>query len=352
MLNVQLTNNHATLKPPLISVASDLFDSPSAWLDSPHVAFESWISRQPVADSTRVVRTAMWGKFLRYLDSLGVRLDKCTPQHVAHFILSSGLEKEQAWRYIKLIERVYTHLGAIGLNLPNPGQHAGREGVNNRRNDPMRFLDQKEREKLENHLRSGLARAGDEIALIRPEKEKRKKEYAALWAVMRDATVAAVLYGAGVKVSELERLSVNCTSDVLRDGGTLFLPRSGFDLERRIPCLAVGSYALTAWLPVLSAEPSLGKTLFPALISRRRSDQLQQTAQMHPATVFRRVKTLLEDAGITDARACGQTLRNTYAAHLIESGMDDAAIADALGFTGDFSVSHLRQEHAAFFGRM
>jgi len=65
--------------------------------------------------------------------------------------------------------------------------------------------------------------------------------------------------------------------------------------------------------------------------------------------MFRRVHRLLDLLGIKDARTCGQTLRNTYAAELIESGMDDAGIVSAMGYQGDFSIQRLRAEHADFY---
>ena len=129
------------------------------------------------------------------------------------------------------------------------------------------------------------------------------------------------------------------------------MPRSGFDLERRVPLLQVAEEALKVWVPFREGESDLGRVLFPALITRRRDDQRTLTAAMHPATVFRRVKALLDAIGISGDRACGQTLRNTYAACLIESGLDDLAIIEALGFKGEFSVLHLRAEHEAFCNR-
>lgn len=343
MNHVQLTNNPPPRNPPSLSESADLFDSPETWSDSPDLAFSSWLKAQPVADSTRRVRASMWGKFLRYLDSLGLTLAAVSAAHVSGFINHAALEKEQAWRYVKLIERVYVHLNALGLCDGNPARSAGHKGVGNRRNDPMRFLVNEERQRLQNYL-LGVLREAEEAWAQNQTKKMKKTEYAALWAGVRDVAVAAVLVGAGVKVSELRALSVNCTSDT----GVLVVPRSGFDMERRIPLLPVAVEALRVWMLFREPDKDLGRVLFPAVISRRRDDQRTQTAAMHPSTVFRRVSALLNDADIRDARACGQTLRNTFAASLIESGADDETIVAALGFKGVFSVPHLRLEHERF----
>jgi len=352
MTDVQLTNNHQAIGslPASLSASPELFDSPLYWATSPVEAFASWISGQPVADSTRRVRSSMWNKFVRYLDSVGVGLAECEAHHVSGFIEQASPkegQKEQGWRYVKLIERVYVHLNGIGLTQTNPARLAAQRGVEKKPNAPMHFLSKEERQKLNNYVRSVLLQAGEEAAGLKQNKEERKAEYATLWAVMRDATVAAVLVGAGVKIGELGWLSVNCTSD----SGVLVVPRSGFDLERRVPLLQVAEEALKVWVPFREGESDLGRVLFPALITRRRDDQRTLTAAMHPATVFRRVKALLDAIGISGDRACGQTLRNTYAACLIESGLDDLAIIEALGFKGEFSVLHLRAEHEAFCNR-
>jgi len=343
MTDVQLTDNHKTINTSQV----DLFDSLGDWSASPALAFSSWLSRQPVADSTRRVRISMWGKFLRNLDMFVLSLDEVEGHHVASFLHREGLEKEQGWRYVKLIERVYDHLIALGMPVLNPGRIAGVQEVHTRRNDPMRFLNREEKQKLENYVRSMLkeakdAAAGFEIDEIDEIDEKAK--YADLWAVCRDATVAAVLVGAGMKTNEIIRLSVNCTSVP----GLIIVPRSGFNMERRIPLLPLAVDALATWMPYRDAEKDLGRVLFPALVRHRRDDQNTLTSSMHPSTVYRRMRALLNAAGIIDARACGQTLRNTFAGELINMGADDQMLFDVMGFKGDFSVLHLRSEYERF----
>lgn len=343
MNDVQLTDNHS---PNTAQV--DLFDSLGDWSVSPTLAFSSWLTRQPVADSTRRVRISMWGKFLRNLDKFGLSLAEVEGHHVASFLHREGLEKEQGWRYVKLIERVYDHLIALGMPVPNPGRIAGVQEVHTRRNDPMRFLNREEKQKLENYIRSMLQQVGDAIAagveIVKIDEKTQEAKYDELWAVCRDATVAAVLVGAGVKTNEVVRLSVNCTSV----SGLLIVPRSGFNMERRIPLLDLAVDALAIWKTCRGADKNLGRVMFPALTKLRRDDQHTLTSSMHPATVYRRMRALLNAAGIVDARACGQTLRNTFAGELINMGADDQMLFDVMGFKGDFSVLHLRAEYERF----
>ena len=343
MIDVQLTDNQTIQYIP----SEDFFDSPALWIAQPVLAFSSWLSGQPLANSTRIVRSAMWGKFLRYLDSFEISLVQCEPHHVSGFLNHFNLDKEQGWRYVRLIERVYNHLIILGLNIPNPAQHAGQSDVHTRQNDPMRFLDKKEKQNLENCIYFVLQEAAQLGSATTLKRQKGRREYTKIWVWVRDATVAAVLVGAGLKVSEAVRLSVNCTSD----SEMLIVQRAGYKLERHIPLMPLAIEALRAWLPYRATESNLGPVLFPALVSRRRDDQHILTSTMHPTTLFRRVSLLLKQAGITDARACAQTLRNTYAADLIDSGANDEMIFEAMGYVGDYSVSHLRGEYERFMKR-
>lgn len=339
--NVQLTDNAQTGNRASLSDSPDLFDSPEAWISSPDIAFSSWLSRQPMADSTKKVRSSMWKKFLRYLNHVGIALDACDARHIAAFIESSGLEKEQGWRYVKLIERVYVHLNGLGVNSINPARSAGKKGVNTRLNDPSRFLDKEEKEKLMKFL-SGNLLTIEEAYQHNKKKKMKKNEFAVAWARSRDLAMVAVLVGAGTKVSELVRLSVNCTST----HGVLVVPRLLFDMERRITLLPIAVEALRVWMLYREPGRELGNVLFPSVVNKRRDDQRTLTASMHPASVHRRIKDIMALAGITDARACAQTLRNTYAATLIDQGATDDEVNDALGFVGDFSCARLRLTHA------
>jgi integrase len=341
MPNVQLTNSNPNPK------SGSLLDTLPAWLDSPEKPFPDWLKNQGRADSTIRVKSSMWGKFLRYLGSIGVPMHECLPSHVADFITLGHLDKEQGWRYIKLIERTYAHLNALGLNLANPGQLAGKNTPTIGHNAPMRFLDKEEKHRLENYVLMKLSQAEDAFPWYREEKKKKKKEATVLFACTRDAAVSALAYGAGMKVSEIIRLSVNCTLD----NEVLDLPRLKFEMDRKIPLFPVAAEALRVWGLYRNLELDMGAVMFPSDTTRRRDDQRKQTAHMHPATVFRRVSALLHAAGIEDARACGQTLRNTYAAELIEAGVEDDVLCEAIGYQEVTSALHLRAEYERFLIR-
>lgn len=72
---------------------------------------------------------------------------------------------------------------------------------------------------------------------------------------------------------------------------------------------------------------------------------------MAPSSIFRAVRSILNDANITGPRACGQTLRNSYAASLITLGFDDQQLTDALGLYELVSAVRLRNAWTTFHGR-
>lgn len=327
--------------PQSASPCTDVFDSPDVWLSSPDIAYSSWISSHKLLPTTKEVYISMWAKFTRWLSEQGVSLRDCQAHHISVFLDSSELKKGHRQRYVRLIERVYHHLNSLGLVCHNPGQKAGIEKVGAGQNDPTRFLSIGEREKLCEYLRSMFNPVVNEKEKVEEEKSRKGKEgRAALqWAFVRDAAVAAAMIGGGMKVSEVTRLTVNCT---FAPQG-MVIPADGNIREHTARLFPVAQEAFDAWRRCRAELEVSADTMFPSALDRRRHDQRVATAAMHPATVYRRIHALLEEAGITGDRACCQTLRNTYAAMLIEEGASDLELAECLGLFVDFSAQRMRE---------
>jgi hypothetical protein len=102
-----------------------------------------------------------------------------------------------------------------------------------------------------------------------------------------------------------------------------------------------------------------GRVYFPADVSRRKNGHKGVFPALPPPQIYRRINALFKLFGIDQSlarqagaarnevtlRNGGQTLRNTYAAILIERGETDEVIAEALGLFADFSVPRLRDAH-------
>lgn len=322
---------------PLGAQTPDLFDASQEWLTSPVLAFSSWLSsfdgdeKKRLRPASKTVYISMWSKFTRYLVEQGIGLGDCRSQHIAHFLDHVGLEKHHRQRYVRLIERTFVHLIEIQVAAHNPGSKAGYERVGKGSNDPTRFLTADERQRLFDKL---------QMVLIQSAGLEGNEGNPQFWLTLRDAVIASTMAGAGLKVSELVTLTVNCTSQK----GKLVVPDE-FGQKHAARLLPIAEDALSAWWPWRERMAGGSELVFPADMKRRRNDQQRKTAAMHSATVYRRVAALLEDVGVTGERACCQTLRNTYAAILIEQGASDAELSESLGLYVDLSAQRMREAY-------
>ncbi|HEV7864703.1 MAG TPA: tyrosine recombinase [Acidimicrobiia bacterium] len=135
---------------------------------------------------------------------------------------------------------------------------------------------------------------------------------------LRDDAVLEILYGAGLRVSELCGLG---PSDVDQRGGmvTVLGKRSKI---RRVPLGEVAMAAIRAYLDsgrrILSGPTSPPDALF----LNRRGRRLTP----------RDTRRILERRLLTDGRAISpHTLRHAYATHLLEGGADLRAVQELLG---------------------
>lgn len=342
------------MNPIAASPSSDkrrLFDDLTAWLNEPLPIFTAWMAVHPVQDSTREVKQFMWGKWCRWLEHHGLRLDRIEPAQIAKFFEEEKIAKAHRYRYLRLIETVYIHLALLGLSIENPGRLAALERLGKGENDPTVFLSREEKEQVEKVIRAWLTVSpipggqGGDIKGSEEKKSKGKKGRKKQdWIRVRDAAVCSVMMGSGATVWALERLTVSCTNST---EGHLSLPRTGAPNYEAL-LLPIGDLGLEAWLRRRrELGPTIGDWMFPADQSARiNPTTLTTSAGMHPSTLFRAVRGLLREAGITGARACGQTLRNTYGAALVDLGLPDDLIATYMGFHDATSALRLRANWA------
>ncbi len=135
----------------------------------------------------------------------------------------------------------------------------------------------------------------------------------------RDKAILEVLYGCGLRVSELVGLDLR---DVLFDDEVLRVMGKGRK-ERVVPLLGTAREALAtyvdAWRPVLARGGRDGGAVF----LNRRGGRLSRQA------VFGIVETYGAVVGIKGLHP--HTLRHTYATHLLEGGMDLRVVQELLG---------------------
>ncbi len=324
------------------SSSEDLFDELTTWFETPAIAYASWLSRQPYATSTKTVYIAMFTRFCEWIGEQGKRLDRCEKDDLRRFLdtanpnLPESRRRPQTGRqrqqYVRQLERVFVHLNALGVGGLNPGRQAAYDRMGQHNDKPTRFLTSKERDALVQTI---------EQAVTKLELEGSSP---ADWLEYRDFALVALLLGAGLKVSHIKRLTLNCI-DLTEARLDLSLPR--YTHRARIMPFAIAP--LRAWLAIQARRNGEEMSGTHPVFEGDRSVGYGRTAKslfMHASSIHRRTQRRLEAAGVTGDRACAQTLRNTYAGLLIDAGASDAELVDFMGLKASITSTRLRQAYA------
>lgn len=303
-------------------------------LSDPSNLFEQWTHTLPGKESTRRVKAAMGGKFFRWVEKRGFRVEEITEKMVEAFLQEEGITKEQRYRYVRLIELYYAFLISLGLSVPNPGQQAAVTMIRGA-NDKTRFFDEDELARIEAGVRDVLCK---ERSVSADRKDRTEN-----WPYRRDVAIVGIALGGGLRLIELRELTVNCTYgpeglDIDGHGGVL---------AHRAAWQSVGLFALETWLAERRTMSVPGNALFPPELASRRPG-MTLPAKLDETTLYRRVRRILNDFGITGPRVAPQTLRNTYAAMAIDAGWSDAMILSYMGLHDEVTVPRLRNNLTDF----
>jgi integrase/recombinase XerD len=133
----------------------------------------------------------------------------------------------------------------------------------------------------------------------------------------RDRALLEVLYGAGLRISELTALDLDDLDPVER----LVRVRGKGDRERIVPYGEVAAEALDAWL--VQGRPALGPR-DPAVFVNARGGRLSRQG------AWQRVKAHADRVGLAD-RVTPHTLRHSFATHLLDGGADVRSVQELLG---------------------
>ncbi|MFA9428583.1 site-specific tyrosine recombinase XerD [Egicoccus sp. AB-alg2] len=134
---------------------------------------------------------------------------------------------------------------------------------------------------------------------------------------LRDRAILEVLYGAGLRISELTGLDVDDVDRVDR----LVRVRGKGDKERIVPYGELAAVALDAW--IVQARPTLaGRT--PALYLNARGGRLTRQG------AWKIIVAHADRVGLGE-RVSPHTLRHSFATHLLDGGADVRAVQELLG---------------------
>jgi len=303
----------------------NIFDTVETWKENPETAFASWVNEQEFKESTKHVYITMFSNYCQWMRQKNVKVEYWESQHLAEFLESSGLKKNQRQRYLVLIERAFNHMWRLGYKGDNPGRRAGFQKLGGGLNDPTHFLSQEERTTFINQLLSPRPTAASDDPSD--------------WIYQRDIALSSVLMGGGAKTAQALRVTVNCID--LKEG-LISLGDDRQTRRHRARLLPFAIGVLENWLKARAALPIPGDLLFPTDREGPGVKPWPMKYNMHPSTAFLRVQLLLQSCGIKGDRACPQTLRNTYAAILIEEGVSNELLAEYLGMVQLRSAKRIR----------
>jgi integrase/recombinase XerC len=137
------------------------------------------------------------------------------------------------------------------------------------------------------------------------------------WIAARNAAVLALLYGAGLRISEALGLS---RSEAPRADGDALRIRGKGGKERIVPVLPAVSAAIAAYLKACPHSPGPNAPLFLGARGGR----------LNPRIVQRAMEKLRSALGLPET-ATPHALRHSFATHLLANGGDLRSIQELLG---------------------
>jgi integrase/recombinase XerC len=147
---------------------------------------------------------------------------------------------------------------------------------------------------------------------------------------LRDRALLELLYGAGLRVGEVEQLDVRDVD--LHRGDVRVLGKGG--KERVVPLPGAARDAIAAWLDSRSAPGLLAEPLFTALrrgAGARSGTRTGRAPRRLGARDIRRVLASRARGAGVPGRVHPHRLRHSYATHLLDMGADLREIQELLG---------------------
>jgi integrase/recombinase XerC len=181
--------------------------------------------------------------------------------------------------------------------------------------DPAALLG---RPKVISRLPVVLRQAEAEALVEAPEDVPSEDDAVAAAIAIRDRAVLELMYGSGLRVSEVAGLTLERLD--LERGRVLVFGKGS--KERELPISDPSAEALEAWFE--RGRPELARAAVPDLFLNRHGDRLG-------VRDIRRLVGRYGGAALAGRRVTPHTLRHSFATHLLEGGADIRAVQELLG---------------------
>ncbi|KFI07647.1 tyrosine-type recombinase/integrase [Massilia sp. BSC265] len=313
----------------------------SSWDDNPTKAFDAFVVSLDFAETAKrlpadgklktvskqsvAIYAYMFRSFCNWMTEQGKTFSTIDQADIKRFINRADehgqvINSKIAYRYLRLLERCYQHLGAD----PNPARQAilATGPAEFKRDDPGRALSEDQLRRFFDALPSA------------PVRLRRTTPFDG-WKRRRDRAMQLVMALAGLRVSEAIGLLLTEVGQQADLDGAIELtitPSQKHDTSHEHVTLLPreGAVELQAWLKERAEMGIPGDFVFPANTEGRR---------MIKKTVYMQVRATFERAGIDPSRAGGRTLRNTFAHRKLAEGAAPSELKDTLGLALERSAA-------------
>ena len=230
--------------------------------------------------------------FLAWIDSAGVRVGDVKTDHIVqYFGTLEGLSKRSQARFLSSLRSFFKWTVLEGYVKDNP-------------------CDAVDTPKIGRHLPAVLSE--DEVSAIIDSVDTGS------WNGLRDRAILVVLYGCGLRVSEVVGLKI---SNVYFKEGFVRIVGKG-NKERLVP---IGGMALEAVSDYLAVRPEPSDTASEDILFLNRDGRA-----LSRVSVFTMVKRQAMLAGV-HKEISPHTFRHSFATHLVNHGADLRVVQDMLG---------------------
>lgn len=263
----------------------------------------------------------MFANAVAWITDQGKTLTTATSSDLVRFVsrVDAGkpvLNSKIGYRYLRLLERCYQHLGIT----PNPAKQAilATDRAELPKDEAGRALSPEQLQRFFDALPAD------------PPLGKRVVPFSG-WNRRRDRAMQVVIALAGLRVSEAIGLLVHEVGNQVALDGSVDLtitPEEKHDTsyEHVTPLPPEGVAELRPWLDersrMVKELAMKGDFVFPADL---------EGAKMTKKTVYKQIKATFARAGLDTSRAGGRTLRNTFAKGQLDNGARPDELKNVLG---------------------
>lgn len=278
----------------------------------------------PVSAKSAAIYVFMFSKFATWLAVQKKPFSQVGEQDLVRFVSQIRRRREQnsdiTGRYLRLLERCYTHLQIA----PNPATSAIKLATENRYLAKNQGTEALEQEQIDAFVAA--------LPSLEQTNANRAGRLPKAWKRRRDHAVQATMLFGGLRVAEAIGLHISEVDDTFNHGPIRLNinPEDKHDTsyEHETVVYDYGADALRRWLVERMAvdkkgNPILqGDLVFPG----------DHTGKpMSKTTLWRQVKATFDRAGLDVSRSGGRTLRNTFAAQELKNGRPKSDLKKYLG---------------------